>query len=158
MIWIGIDPGQKGGYAVISKSETGQAVFAYPWDDSFFAMEMASLMQMKEHGIVAAVEKVGARPGQGTVSMFNFGKSAGYIEGVLSALGIPYQLVPPNKWKKEFSLIGQDKQASIVTCRKLFPELDLKRTERCRTDSDGKAEAALLAEYARRHFGEGGEG
>ena len=156
MIWIGIDPGQKGGYAVIAKTETGQAVFAYPWEDSFFAMEMASLMQMKEHGIVAAVEKVGARPRQGTVSMFNFGKSAGYIEGVLSALGIPYQLVPPNKWKKEFSLIGQDKQASIVTCRKLFPELDLKRTERCRTDSDGKAEATLLAEYARRHFGEGG--
>jgi crossover junction endodeoxyribonuclease RuvC len=121
-------------------------------------MEMASLMQMKEHGIVAAVEKVGARPGQGTVSMFNFGKSAGYIEGVLSALGIPYQLVPPNKWKKEFSLIGKDKQASIVTCRKLFPELDLKRTERCRTDSDGLAESTLLAEYARRHFGEGGAG
>ena len=155
MIYVGIDPGQKGGYAVIAKTETGQAVFAYPWDDSFFAMEMASLMQMKEHGIVAAVEKVGARPGQGTVSMFNFGKSAGYIEGVLSALGIPYQLVPPNKWKKECSLIGQDKQASIVTCRKLFPELDLKRTERCRTDSDGKAEATLLAEYARRKFGEG---
>lgn len=155
MIYVGIDPGQKGGYAVISKSETGQAVFAYPWDDTFFAMEMASLMHMKEHGIVAAVEKVGARPGQGTVSMFNFGKNAGYIEGVLSALGIPYQLVPPNKWKKDFSLIGKDKQASIATCHKLFPDLDLKRTERCKTDSDGKAEATLLAEYARRHFGEG---
>lgn len=155
MIWIGVDPGKNGGYALISKSETGQAVFAYPWDDNFFAMEMASLMQFKEHGIVAAVEKVGAMPGQGVTSMFNFGKSAGYIEGVLSALGIPYQLVPPNKWKKEFSLIGKDKQASIMTCHRLFPELDLKRTERCRTDSDGKAEATLLAEYARRHFGEG---
>ena len=155
MVWIGVDPGAKGGYAVISKSETGQAVFAYPWDDTFFAMEMASLMQFNEHGIVAAVEKVGAVHGNGIVSMFNFGKSAGYIEGVLTALGIPYQLVPPAKWKKEFSLIGKDKQASIVTCRKLFPELDLKRTERCRTDSDGKAEATLLAEYARRHFGEG---
>ena len=155
MIWIGIDPGAKGGYAVISKSETGQAVFAYPWDDTFFAMEMASLMQFKEHGIVAAVEKVGAMPGQGVTSMFNFGKNAGYIEGVLSALGIPYQLVTPAKWKKEFSLIGKDKQASIITCRKLFPELDLKRTERCRTDSDGLAESTLLACYAMRHFGNG---
>ena len=155
MIWIGIDPGAKGGYAVISKSETGQAVFVYPWDDTFFAMEMANLMSLKSQGIVAAVEKVGAMPGQGVTSMFNFGKNAGYIEGVLSALGIPYQLVPPAKWKKEFSLIGKDKQASIITCRKLFPELDLKRTERCRTDSDGKAEATLLAEYARRKFGEG---
>ena len=155
MIWIGIDPGAKGGYAVISKSETGQAVFAYPWDDTFFAMEMAFLMNLKDQGIMAAVEKVGAMPGQGVTSMFNFGKNAGYIEGVLTALGIPYQLVPPAKWKKEFSLIGKDKQASIITCRKLFPELDLKRTERCRTDSDGKAEATLICEYARRHFGEG---
>ena len=153
MIWIGIDPGQKGGYAWI----WDEAVSVMPWDDTFFAHDMHCLQATGE-GIVAAVEKVGARPGQGTVSMFNFGKSAGYIEGVLSALGIPYQLVPPNKWKKEFSLIGKDKQASIITCRKLFPELDLKRTERCRTDSDGKAEATLLAEYARRHFGEGGAG
>lgn len=155
MIYVGIDPGQKGGYAVIAKSETGQAVFAYPWDDTFFAMEMAALMQHKAEGIVAAVEKVGARPGQGTVSMFNFGKNAGYIEGVLSALGIPYQLVPPNVWKREFSLIGKDKAASVAACRKLFPDLDLKRTERCKTDSDGKAEATLLACYAIRHFGEG---
>lgn len=152
MIYVGVDPGAKGGYAVISTSETGQAVFAYPWDDDFFAMEMASLMQFKEHGIVAAVEKVGAMPGQGVTSMFNFGKSAGYIEGVLSGLGIPYQLVPPAKWKKEFSLIGKDKKASIATCHKLFPDLDLKRTERCRTDSDGLAESTLLAEYARRKF------
>ena len=154
MIYVGVDPGQKGGYAVISTSETGQAVFAYPWDDTFFVAEMQALSRMG-NGIVAAVEKVGAMPGQGVTSMFNFGKNAGYIEGVLSGLGIPYQLVPPAKWKKEFSLIGKDKQASIITCRKLFPELDLKRTERCRTDSDGKAEATLLAEYARRHFGEG---
>jgi crossover junction endodeoxyribonuclease RuvC len=158
MIWIGVDPGAKGGYAVISKSATGQAVFAYPWDDTFFAVEMALLMNSKDQGIMAAVEKVGAMPGQGVTSMFNFGKNAGYIEGVLSGLGIPYQLVPPAKWKKEFSLIGKDKKASIATCHKLFPDLDLKRTERCRTDSDGKAEAMLICEYARRHFREGDVG
>ena len=77
MIWVGIDPGAKGGYAIIAESETGKAVFAYPWDDTFFAFEMANLINIKEQGITAVVEKVGARPGQGTVSMFNFGKSAG---------------------------------------------------------------------------------
>ena len=150
MIYIGIDPGAKGGYALIAESETGQAVFAYPWDDDMFAMEMANIMHLKAEGIVAAVEKVGARPGQGVTSMFNFGKSTGYIEGVLSALGIPYQLIPPATWKREFSLIGKDKRASIEVCRKLFPDVDLKRTERCRTESDGKAESLLLAEWARR--------
>ena len=150
MVWIGIDPGKAGGYAWIWDG----AVTVRPWDDEFFVQDMRCLSLTGEK-CMSCVEKVGARPGQGVTSMFNFGKNAGYIEGVLSALGIPYQLVPPAKWKKEFSLIGKDKQASIITCRKLFPELDLKRTERCRTDSDGKAEATLLAEYARRKFGEG---
>lgn len=122
-----------------------------PWDDEFFVQDMKCLVATKER-IVAAVEKVGAVHGNGIVSMFNFGKNAGYIEGVLTALGIPYQLVPPAKWKKEFSLIGKDKQASIMTCHRLFPDIDLKRTERCRTDSDGLAESSLLAEYARRKF------
>ena len=159
MIWIGIDPGVKGGYAVIDNAKVVYAsVRAFPWDDDLFVCEMRGIKNLANGiKIIAAVEKVGAMPGQGVTSMFNFGKSAGYIEGVLSALGIPYQLVPPATWKREFSLIGKDKQASIVTCRKLFPELDLKRTERCRTDSDGKAEATLLAEYARRKFGEGGK-
>jgi crossover junction endodeoxyribonuclease RuvC len=99
---------------------------------------------------IAAVEKVGAMHGQGVTSMFSFGKSAGYIEGVLAALGIPYQLVPPNVWKKEFSLIGKDKAASIQTCKRLFPGINLLPTEKCWKDSDGMAESTLLAEYARR--------
>ena len=147
MVWIGIDPGKAGGYAWIWDG----AVTVRPWDDEFFVQDMRCLSLTGEK-CMSCVEKVGARPGQGVTSMFNFGKNAGYIEGVLSALGIPYQLVPPAKWKKEFSLIGKDKQASIITCRKLFPELDLKRTERCRTDSDGLAESTLLACYAMRHF------
>ena len=150
MIRVGVDPGKSGGYAWI----WDDTVRTMPWDDAFFVQDMQCLAATGER-LVAAVERVGAMPHQGVTSMFNFGKSAGYIEGVLTALGIAYQLVPPATWKREFSLIGKDKQASIITCRKLFPELDLKRTERCRTDSDGKAEATLLAEYARRHFGEG---
>ena len=147
VIWIGVDPGKSGGYAWI----WDDTVRVMPWDDTFFVQDMQCLKATGEK-CVASVEKVGARPGQGVTSMFTFGKSAGFIEGVLTALGIPYQLVPPAVWKKEFSLIGKDKKASVEVCRKLFPELDLKRTERCKTDSDGKAEATLIAEYAKRKF------
>ena len=151
MIYIGVDPGKLGGYAYIIDG----VAKAFPWDDAFFVQDMYCLSKMRDEKLVAAVEKVGAVHGNGIVSMFNFGKNAGYIEGVLTALGIPYQLVPPAKWKKDFSLIGKDKKASIETCHKLFPELDLRRTELCKTDSDGKAEAALISLYAKRHFGEG---
>lgn len=153
MIWIGVDPGQRGGYSVIEQDDIGRrTAFAYPWDDTFFAFEMCSLMQRKADGITAVVEKVGAMPHQGVRSMFNFGKSAGYIEGVLSALGIPYQLIPPATWKKEFSLIGKDKRASIEVCHRLYPNVGLFPTERSRVCSDGMADALCMAEYGRRHL------
>ena len=64
-------------------------------------------------------------------------------------LGISYQEIPPEKWKKEFGL-NTDKQKSIAVCRQLFPEADLRHSERSRVDNDGMAEALLMAEYARR--------
>ena len=152
MIYIGVDPGKSGGYAVIGSDGSAKA---YPWDDERFVSHMkgATIMRdMEGHKLVACVEKVGAMPGQGVTSMFNFGKSAGYIEGVLAALGVSYQLVMPKRWKAEFTLNGKDKAASVEVCRRLFPEVNLRPTPRCRKDSDGMAEALLMAEYARRKF------
>lgn len=148
MIYVGVDPGQKGGYCYIMDGVPK----AFPWDDTFFVHDMRCLVSIKDEGIVAAVEKVGAFSGQGVKSMFSFGRSLGFIEGVLSGLGIPYQLIPPVTWKRSFSLIGKDKKASIEACQKLFPELNLMRTDRSRVPSDGIAESALLALYAKRNL------
>ena len=144
MIYIGIDPGKKGGYAAIA-GERGIAVS--PWDDGQFIEDMRAVAA--SGACMACVEKVGAMPRQGVTSMFNFGKSAGFIEGVLSALGIPYQLVTPQRWKKEFTL-HNSKQKSVEVCKRLFPDVSLLPTPRCRVASDGMAEALLMAEYARR--------
>lgn len=148
MIYIGIDVGKNGGCAVIDSEN--KTVEVFPWDDEKFVETMREMYMYKESS-VAVVEKVGAMPKQGVTSMFNFGKSAGFIEGVLSAYNIPYQLVPPHVWKKEFHL-GKDKQDSINVCKRLFPKINLLRTEKCRKEHDGMAEALLMAEYARRHM------
>lgn len=153
MIYIGIDPGKNGAYAVI-KTECGKITntFVKPWNDREFADCMSNACTAKnDERVVACVEKVGAMPGQGVTSMFSFGKSAGFIEGVLTAYGIGYQLIPPKRWKKEYCLSSL-KQKSIDVCRNLFPDVSLKRTDRCSTNHDGMAEALLMAEYARRHL------
>lgn len=146
MIYIGIDVGKKGGVALIFED----GVFVYPWDDERFIQTMDIVANM-DTDCVACVEQVHAMPKQGVSSTFAFGKAAGFIEGVLTANRIPFQLVPPKKWKKEYSL-GNDKKNSVIACKRLFPDVDLKRTEKCRKDDDGMAEALLMAEYARRHF------
>lgn len=152
---IGIDPGKSGGYSVIREELDGSVtVESCIWDDEGFIRKMSEIATDARSlgwNVCCAVEKVGAHPGNGSVSMFSFGKSAGYIEGVLHALGIPYQLVPPRVWKKAFSLTN-DKKLSIEVCKRLFPNVDLRATERCRTDSDGKAESLMLALFAKRTF------
>ncbi len=146
MIYIGIDPGKKGGVAVID----GDGVEVYAWDDQTFVNVMAATMNKGK--CIAAVEKVGAMPGQGVTSMFSFGQSYGFILGVLTAFGIGYQLVPPTLWKREFGLLHTEKQASVDVAKRLFPGVSLLPTERCRKESDGMSDALLICEYARRKF------
>lgn len=146
--FAGVDVGLKGGISIID--EDANIIFCKPMsqDNLIEATEILS----KQDSCIACVEKVSAMPGQGVTGMFNFGKGAGFIEGVLYAYRIPYQLIPPMTWKKEFGLLKKDKSASIERCKQLLPRINLLPTERCKKESDGMAESALMAMYAKRKF------
>ena len=88
------------------------------------------------------IEQVGAMPGQGVTSMFNFGHNVGTIMGVLGALHIPHTLVTPQAWKKAAGLIGTDKDAARARAIQLWPswsELHKK------AKGQALADAALIA-------------
>lgn len=139
--YIGIDPGKKGALAVIS--DDGIEVHPYGMDTY-----LSVLNRHRDHAVVC-LEQVGARPGQGVTSMFTFGALYGWLQGVLSAYHIPYQLVSPLRWKREFSITA-DKNSSIAVAQRLFPDVSLLATQKSRVPHDGMAEALLMAEYARR--------
>lgn len=145
-LFIGIDPGKSGGIAYID-TEQGFAG-SEPYSDKAL-IDLCSLASREGQAVMCCLEKVGAMPGQGVVSMFNFGQSVGYIKGVLESFRIPYQEITPQKWKREFGLTS-DKAKSAEVCRKLFPDIELLATPRCKKPHDGMAEALLMAEYARR--------
>jgi len=87
------------------------------------------------------IEKVGAMPGQGVTSMFNFGRSAGIIEGVVAALEMPNTYVAPATWTKAVGRAA-GKDASRMRAMELFPsKADLFK----RAKDDGRADAALIA-------------
>lgn len=152
MIYIGIDPGKRGGFAYIDDDGNAKA---YSWDETLFVDMIHHIRHESDHAVIACLEKVNALPGQGVTSMFNFGTNYGFIQGVLASFHIPFQLIPPKKWKKEYSL-SSDKEQSIKTAIRLFPDVNLFRNSRCIKQDDGMSEALLIAEYAKRLYKKGG--
>lgn len=142
-----IDPGKDGAMAIISPHEDTRVICFEPEEYKFWIGYCSSF----EESTKCCLERVGAMPKQGVTSMFKFGENYGFIQGLLTAYGIPYELVTPQRWKKEFGITG-DKNSSIAVCKRLFPDVSLRRTERCKKDHDGMAEALLMAEYARRRL------
>lgn len=145
MVFVGIDPGKNGAMAIIGNGMTE----VIPFNEKDY--ERCLLIWAHEMG-GCVVERVNAMPGQGVSSMFSFGQNYGFIQGLLTAYKIPFELVTPRVWKKEFG-VTSDKNTSIAVAKRLFPDVSLKRTERCKKDDDGCAEALLLAVVARRKFG-----
>lgn len=89
----------------------------------------------------------------GSLAQFQRGVSRGWL-WMLTALELPHELVHPRTWmsKMHFGLPGKDnKVKSIMAAGRLFPGVDLRRTERSRVPHDGFAEALLIAEYGRRY-------
>ena len=96
-----------------------------------------------EH-VMGAPRKTGGGSVMGAASAFNFGHSFGVIQGVLGALGIPYELVTPAVWKKRANLVGAEKDMSRTRAIELFP-MEAKRL--ARKKDVGRAEALLIAMF-----------
>ena len=143
-VFCGFDPGRDGAAAFLWGDENLVVTL-----DKVVYVDVLRGFLNRGFEVKAVVEHVGAMPGQGVTSCFSFGESFGWLQGVLDAMHIPYELVRPQRWKKVFSCTS-DKNTSLAVASRLFPEVDLRRTPLCRTPHDGKAEALLIAEYARR--------
>lgn len=143
-IVMGIDPGVSGAVAFYFPVVPGRvAVDDVPVaGGEINVAELARLVRI-HRPTLAVIERVGAMPGQGVVSMFNFGRSYGDVRGVVGALDIPLHFVTPQKWKKHFGL-SSDKEECRLRAIRMFPNA----AESFRLKKhDGRAEAALIALY-----------
>ena len=149
-VYCGFDPGCDGALAILGYRDEPVLV---PFDEEEYATWLRRLSLLTRNGIDGSVfcivEHVGAMPGQGVTSCFSFGANFGLCLGLLTAFRIPYELVRPQKWKREFSCTS-DKNTSIAVAQRLFPGVDLRRTPKCTKPHDGICEALLMAEYAKR--------
>lgn len=157
-LFIGIDPGLTGAVALIG--EGYQEVYdtptlmngkRYDYDVAAMAKILASIgdgngPSLQDYLVV--IERAGAMPKQGVSSTFTFGKGFGIWLGIIAAFGLPHEVISPQRWKKAMVPGSGDKDAGRLVAIRLFPkaELHLKKHH-------GRADALLLAEYAKRTNG-----
>lgn len=174
MSWLGIDPGLDGALALLGEDGEVLAVELMPVIGA-----KGSKRELDERGLLrvlralriervpelaidlAVIEHAQALPRQSAVAGFRQGATWGATRMALSALGIRHEVARPQDWRRGVGLSSagsgtkgavqrQRKADSIALAQRLFPGVDLRASERCRVPHDGKAEALLLAEYARR--------
>lgn len=165
---LAIDPGAKG-FITFYNEVDGFRMF-YPIAEGDM-LDLARFIQKirEEHpDIHCVMEEVHSVFGSSAKATFSFGEVNGYLKGILTALHIPYTLVQPKIWQKEI-WITQDmeydtktdkdgntrrtvntKKTSYNASRRLFPDVDLRRSPKCVKFDDNKVDSLLLCEYARR--------
>lgn len=168
-VYIGIDPGSKGFITLAN----GSSFSFFSIEDNDFYKLGDILKDIKEtfQDVVCAIEDVHAIFGSSAKSTFSFGEINGVLKGLLIANKIPYHLVPPKKWQseiwefndlvvsyKDIVVKGKDvrkkeintKKTSLNAAKRLFPNVDFRKSSRCKKPDDNKIDSLLLAEYARR--------
>lgn len=152
---LGIDPGRNGALALLDGRTLVEVV-----DMPVFIVPRGkgTRAELDVHAVVDVLmrwkpgecwfENVSAQDGDGASQAFNFGRVAGACEAVAKLSGARFTAVAPHTWKAAMKLRGgaAGKDESRARATNLWPasaaEFRLKK-------HDGRAEAALLAEYGR---------
>jgi hypothetical protein len=157
---VGVDPGFSGAFAAID-IESG-VIAAYPMpsvkdkgkSDINVAMILSLLASWDRNSIrLVMIEKTGSHKTDGHMQAYKFGFNVGLLHGIIRGLSLPLDSVSPQRWQQ--AILGGVRQGgtkaeSIAFCKRRWPGLSLLPTSRCTKDSDGIADAACIAEFARR--------
>jgi len=155
MRWtIGIDPGLDGGLAAIGPEGLHLTVMPTAAVGKHRQIDEQAVVSwlLAHYPAIVFLELVGARPGQGVVSMFTFGTGWGLVRGICAGMALPYELIRPQEWQKVM-LTGQPKGSEYLVASRLWPSADWRASDRATKTHEGLVDAALIAEYGRRRLG-----
>ena len=150
---LGVDPGVRGGLAIVVVDADGAAPQLVDAIDipvaGIGAKERVDVLTIRnwiaQHAPAhALIERAQAMPKQGASSGFKYGRAVGAIEAVTACCVIPLTIVEPAMWKKFHALRGGDKESGRQRALQLFPTA---HALLARKKDHGRAEAALIALY-----------
>ena len=156
-LWIGVDPGLRGGVAALGTDGAVLAAFDMPITTHPKAGKTVDARRLPVHRMpvdTVVIEEVEPRPANGPRPAMRQGM--GY--GIIIAAWTPDVYVRAARWKRDLGVTA-DKQTSIELARQLWPaDFDRHFCGPRGGVRDGRVEAALIAHWAINHHGGTDEG
>lgn len=152
-VYIGIDPGKKGGLVFLDGSE----VHYQPMPTT--ERDLWTLIGYIEADAKAVVEHVTTSPQMGVVSAGTFMYGYGQLRMALTAAGIPYEPTRPQVWQKYLQIPPKNKKKENdrqfkerlrAKAQQLFPKLPIWTEPKSVGKQLAICDALLIAEYCRR--------
>lgn len=169
-VYLGVDVGSKG---FITLNNNGSFEFYSIKDSDYYQLgDILKDIKSRFPNVICVLEEIHAIYGSSAKATFSFGEINGLLKGLLIANKIPYHLVSPKKWQskmwenkdvvvtyKTVTIKGKEitkkdvntKQTSLNAAKRLFPNVDFRKTERCKNYDDNKVDSILISEYGRRN-------
>jgi hypothetical protein len=152
VIVVGIDPGASGAVALIGAFTLHVVDLPTTLDGKATVLDARELYKWITPDCTVALEQLGAHASPSKTAVWSLGRNVGALEAVVALAGCPLVRVQPKAWQATFGLGGpfaspaDRKRAHIARARELFPAL----AEKLIASKDGRADALLIAEHARR--------
>ncbi len=179
-VYIGIDPGSEGFVTAIVDDEfffkyLADLKVGKEWSILEFNKYFKEIKEIcGDHPIHISLEDVNCDPSWTAKTNWSLSRCKAILETSFVAYGLPYTLIKPKEWQKEMfkgvpemrkpstTVTKKDKTVyvrkggldtkpmSILACQRLFPAIDLSKSDRARVPHDGKSDSILMAEYGKR--------
>jgi crossover junction endodeoxyribonuclease RuvC len=148
---IGIDPGVTGALALLTDDGGLLEVADMPTladgtkGRATVNSPLLADLLARWHAREVFCEFVAARPTDGAVQAFAFGRCRGAIEGVAAALSIPVTFITPACWKRAVGIAAGKIGAKDTARSEAIRRWPAHAALFARVKDDGRAEAALIA-------------
>lgn len=166
-LYVGIDPGSNG--AIVFVDEDGDyydGCVVPKIGNEYDVRAMYEILQKYKNDIAHIfIEDVHAFQKAGATGSFSFGRSKGLWEGLICGCELSYSMIQPKAWQAE-AWQGVTKQykagtkkktvdtkaTSLIAFKRLFPDIDVRKSPKSSKQHDGLVDAALMAEVCRRKY------
>jgi hypothetical protein len=149
-IFIGCDPGQSGGFVVLSENGIVLEVFKTPENISDYGLVLGKYSDIEKYKVILVKEKVHSQPRHGGKANFTFGYTVGVLESSLVHNKIPFFDITPQTWMKLYMMKKEKEEPQTkwknrlkAKAQSMFPHEKV---------SLWNSDAFLIAEYARQVY------